>query len=99
DGVTLGKDTRGYGRLQFLLDDLFTRGSRTKSLNIDLGLEGFYGQTTLFAVDATSSQLSHSYTESGGGLLIRPFGRSSQDTGLLLKGGRSEERRVGKECR
>jgi hypothetical protein len=75
------------GRLQFLLDDLFTRGNRTKSMNIDLGVEGFYSQTTSFLVEAPLTQQSHAYAEMGGGLLIRPFGRSSQDTGLLVKGG------------
>lgn len=87
DSIELGKDTRGQARLQFLLDDLFTQGNKKRSLNIDLGFEAYYGQTTKFEPAATSTQASHSYTETGAGLLIRPFGRSSQDTGLLVKGG------------
>ncbi len=85
--VKIGSDTRATGRLQFLLDDLFTRGTRTRSLNIDIGVEGYFSQTNAFKADGVSSQHSHAYSEMGGALLIRPFGRSSQDTGLLLKGG------------
>jgi hypothetical protein len=70
-----------------LLDDLFTRGDRKASLNIDLGGEAFSSQTTSFAVASGVNQTAHSYQETGGGLVIRPFGRSSQDTGLLVKGG------------
>jgi len=87
NGDKLGKDTRASGRLQFLLDDLFTKGNRTRSLNIDLGVEGFYSQTTSFLVEPPSTQNSHTYNEMGAALLIRPIGRSSQDTGLLVKAG------------
>ena len=87
DGAPVGKDFRAQGRIQFLFDDLMTKGDRKTLLNIDLGVEGFLAQTTSFQADATSTQVSHSYSETGGGLIIRPFGRSSQDTGLLVKGG------------
>jgi hypothetical protein len=84
---TLGNDTRITGKAQILLDDLFTRGDRKASFNIDLGGEVFSSQTTSFAVASGVSQTAHNYIETGGGLVIRPFGRSSQDTGLLVKGG------------
>lgn len=87
DGVEIGKDTRGTGKIQFYLDDLITRGNRAKLLNIDLGAEGFFSQTTNFLANSGVTQSAHSYREMGGGLLIRPFGRSSQDTGLAVKGG------------
>ncbi len=87
DGITIGKDSRSTGRIQFFLDDLITRGNRTKLLNIDLGVEGFYSLTTGFTQDSAFTQTSHTYKETGGGLLIRPIGRSSQDTGLTVKGG------------
>jgi hypothetical protein len=87
DSVTLGKDTRATAKLQAMLDDLFVRGNTTRSLNIDMGVEGFFSQTTNFTPDPASPQVSHSYDEMGGGLLLRPFGRSSQDSGLIAKGG------------
>lgn len=87
DSVSLGTDTRSGGRVQFLLDDLFTQGNHKKLLNIDLGFEAFLDQTTNFAPNVAAGQTTHSYQKTGGGLLIRPFGRSSQDTGLLVKGG------------
>ncbi len=87
DGSKIGKDTRSMGRVQFLLDSLFTAGNKTRLLNIDLGVEAFVGQTTKFEADPLPGQEKHAYTEMGGGILIRPIGRSSQDTGLILKGG------------
>lgn len=87
DGTTLGNDTRSGGHFEFLLDDLFTQGNSKRLLNIDLGFEAFLDQTTFFSAAANISQTSHSYAVTGGGVLIRPLGRSSQDTGFILKGG------------
>lgn len=87
DGIELGDDERTTAKMQFLLDDLFRGGNHSFLLNVDLGVEGFYSKTSNFKALAESTQVAHSYTETGGGLLLRPFGRSSQDTGLLVKGG------------
>lgn len=87
DSLNLGADSRSSGQIQFYLDDLITGGNRARVINIDIGFEGFFSQTTSFQAASGVSQSSHSYKEMGGGLLIRPFGRSSQDTGLAFKGG------------
>jgi len=85
----VGRDSIQRARLQFLFDDLFTAGSTTRSFNIDLGVEAFAAQQSGFAppTDVVPIQTDRSFREYGGGLLIRPFGRSSQDTGLMVKGG------------
>ncbi|MBK9293658.1 MAG: hypothetical protein IPM57_04315 [Oligoflexia bacterium] len=85
--TTLGTDTRGGGKMQFYLDDLFVQGNRWRSFNIDLGIEVFYSQTISFTKHTPTTQTIHNHKELGGGLLIRPIGRSTQDTGLALKGG------------
>ncbi len=87
DGTELGDDERGSGRLQFLLDDMFTTGNKNRLMNIDLGVEGFYSKSAKFKALDSVTQLAHSYTETGGGMVIRPYGRSSQDTGFMVKGG------------
>ncbi len=87
DGDNLGEDDRGTAKFQFLLDDLIMGGDKTRSYSIDLGLEAFYSKSGSFKAAEGVTQMSHTYTETGGGLLIRPFGRSSQDTGLMVKGG------------
>jgi hypothetical protein len=85
--TNLGEDDRGTAKIQFLLDDLIMGGDKTRSYSIDLGIEGFYSKSGNFKAADGITQVSHTYTETGGGLLIRPFGRSSQDTGFLVKGG------------
>jgi hypothetical protein len=87
NSATLGKDNRSTGKIRVMWDDLFINSSQKKSLNIDLGFEGNLSQTTSFTVDPSSTQAGHTYSELGGGVILRPFGRSSQDTGLLVKGG------------
>ena len=87
DGTDLGEVREVFGRAQLFFDDVFTSGNSTRLLNVDIGFEGFYGQTSEFKVDANSSQLKWERKCSGGGLLLRPLGRSSQDTGLTVKGG------------
>lgn len=87
NSVTLGNDTRNTGKVRFMWDDLFISSNTRRSLNIDLGFEGFLSQTTSFVPASSSTQSAHAYSELGGGLVLRPFGRSSQDTGLLVKGG------------
>lgn len=87
DGANLGEEDRGSAKLQFLLDDLIMGGDKTRSYSIDLGVEGFYSKAQNFKAADGVTQVSHTYTETGGGLLIRPYGRSSQDTGFLVKGG------------
>lgn len=84
----LGDLSEQGGRVQFLLNGLFSEGNKRRLINIDLGFEGFYRATGDYLA-APGAQTEWSVKESGGGLLIRPFGRSSQDTGLLLKGGYS----------
>ncbi|MCC6276999.1 MAG: hypothetical protein IT289_03675 [Oligoflexia bacterium] len=83
----LGKTVRNAGRVQFLLDDLFRQGNKTRTLNIDLGFEAFLSQTNQFTPEPSITQQTHKYSEMGGGVALRPIGRSSQDTGLLLKAG------------
>ena len=87
NSATLGKDSRSSGKIRVMWDDLFINSNQKRSLNIDLGFEGNLSQTTSFTVDPSSTQTSHAYSELGGGIILRPFGRSSQDTGLLVKGG------------
>lgn len=87
EGTLLGKDYRSTARVQVLLDNLFTAGNKFRSMNVDLGLEGFLGQTTKFEVASPGTQEQHSFSELGGGLMIRPVGRSSQDSGFIVKGG------------
>lgn len=87
DGATIGRDFRSTGKAQFFLNSFFKQGDKNRSLNVDLGVEGYASQTTGWVMDPSSTQDVHKSTESGGGLLIRTFGRSSQDTGLLVKGG------------
>jgi hypothetical protein len=95
DGSDLGHDTRYTAKLQFLLDDVFTQGNKGRSLNVDIGVEGFYSKTSAFAAEPRVIQESHSFSETGAGLLLRPFGRSSQDTGLMFKGGYMEVSQLG----
>jgi hypothetical protein len=95
DGVKVGKEQVGIGRLQFLLDDLFSGGNKRRSFNMDLGVEGYYASTREFKVDTTSTQQDFSYTEIGGALLLRPIGKSSQDTSLMLKVGYSDIKETG----
>ncbi len=74
-------------RLQFLLNGLITEGSQRRLINIDVGSEGFYDTVTGFKESAASGQMAFENAFYGGGLILRPFGRSSQDTGLMFKGG------------
>ncbi len=74
-------------RGQFLVNGAISQGGQTKLINIDLGIEGFYSATDKFVATSGVTQNPWTNKEYGGALLIRPFGRSSQDTGLLLKGG------------
>jgi hypothetical protein len=87
DGETLGKYSAHTGKFQFLLDDLFSSGNKTRTLNTDLGFEVSYTQTKDFTVQEGGSQARFEYKELSGALLIRPIGKSSQDSGLILKGG------------
>lgn len=87
NSTTLGTDDRSGGKIQFYLDNLFAQGNFSRSINIDLGVEGFYSQSNTFTKNTPSIQNLHGHKELGGGLLIRPFGRSTQDTSLALKGG------------
>ena len=87
DDTELGTLNSWEGRLQILLDNLINQGNRRRSLNVDIGLEGFYGASTGFSPLAGISQSRLEYRRMGGGLLLRPLGRSSQDSGLMVKGG------------
>jgi hypothetical protein len=87
NGSELGSETAPYARAQALIDDLITSGNKYHLFNFDVGLEGFYGAGNGFAAAPGATQASWSASESGGGLLLRPIGRSSQDSGLIVKGG------------
>ncbi|MEQ1879098.1 MAG: hypothetical protein ABL958_20830, partial [Bdellovibrionia bacterium] len=87
EGTKLGTYSETAGRFQFLLDDLFTQGDRFRTLNSDLGFEFSYAQAKEFQVDPAVTQAKYEYKEMAGALLIRPIGRSSQDTGLTIKVG------------
>ncbi len=84
---TLGKAETSLVRGQFLMNDFISEGGTRRLINIDLGLEAYYLQTQHFIVDKASTQMDFKTGESGAAILIRPFGRSSQDTGLILKAG------------
>jgi hypothetical protein len=87
DSAALGKAETSLVRGQFLMNDFISEGGTRRLINIDLGLEAYYLQTQHFAIDKTSTQIDFKTAESGAAILIRPFGRSSQDTGLMLKAG------------
>ncbi len=87
DSVKLGTGTMSGGRAQFLMDDLFVKGDKKRSMNVDIGFEGFYHKTRSFVPHELATQTNHNVTDLGGGLLIRPMGKSSQDSGLLVKVG------------
>ncbi len=85
DGVDLGTGTLQGGRAQLTLNNFFVTGTTSRSLNIDLGVEALYQSTGQF--QAATTQTTVELQEKAAGIVIRPFGRSSQDTGLLVKGG------------
>ena len=87
EGTKFGTYGETAGRFQFLLDDLFTQGDRFRTINSDLGFEFYYAQGKDFTVDPAVTQAKYEYKEMSGALLIRPIGRSSQDTGLTIKVG------------
>lgn len=87
DSTTVGKTENSFGRAQVYLNNLVAVGNSKRSINLDIGAEGFYGSTTKFLPDETYNQTKSDFNQLGGGLIIRPFGRSSQDTSLVLKGG------------
>ncbi len=87
DSGTIGKAETSLARLQFLANDFISEGGPRRLINIDLGVEAYYLQTQHFVVDSSSNQLDFKTAESGAALLLRPFGRSSQDTGLMFKVG------------
>lgn len=87
EGVKFGNLTETTTRGQLFLDDFFSAGNQSRSINIDVGAEYYQTMAEKFKVDPTSTQLDYQYNEQGGALLLRPFGRSSQDTGLFVKGG------------
>ncbi len=87
DGSNLGKAQTSLARVQFLANDFVSQGGPRRSINIDVGLELYSLQTQQFTVDASSTQSQFKLAETGAALIFRPFGRSSQDTGLLLKAG------------
>ncbi len=85
-GSVLGEYERSGGRAQFFMNGLFTDNNKRRAINIDLGFEGYY-HSGKFTAEPGSAQSDWRVSETGGGLLVRPFGRSSQDTGLFFKGG------------
>jgi len=85
DGSTLGKAQTTMLRAQFLANDLISQGGPRRLINIDVGIEAYNEQIQSFTADASTTQSVYKTSESGAALLLRPFGRSSQDTGLMLK--------------
>jgi hypothetical protein len=72
------------GQLQFLLNGLVSEGSPRRAINVDLGLE--YAGEQLAPKErnlAEAPVISDQFVRQSGSLLLRPFGRSSQDTMLL----------------
>lgn len=84
-GSELGSGQFTGGRLQFLMNNLFSQGTSRRLINIDIGFEGFYDDFSSWKPATGSSVTAARALYSGGGLLIRPFGRSSQDNGMLFK--------------
>jgi hypothetical protein len=76
-----------FGRAQLLLNNFVAVGNKTRSVNVDVGFEGYFTNSFGTKITKDQSGTDWSYREQGGGILFRPFGRSSQDTGLILKGG------------
>ncbi len=87
DGVTLGDLSQQSARLQLLLNDFISVGNKTKLINVDLGVEFVSSVSSTFTSEIGQSQTEWSNKEKAYGILFRPFGRSSQDTGLILKAG------------
>lgn len=85
EGSKVGTVNVSSGRFQFLLDDLFSSGNRMRVINSDLGVEFYYAQAKDFQADAAFTQSKYEFRELSGALLIRPIGRSSQDSGLTIK--------------
>ena len=76
-----------FGRAQLLLNNFISTSNKTRSINVDLGVEGYFGNTHSTKFLDTNNGTDWSYREQGGALLFRPFGRSSQDTGVIIKAG------------
>ncbi len=93
-GSKLGDFSSQGGRIQFFMNGLLSDNDRRRAINIDLGFEGYH-LSGAFLSSPGSPQTRWASTESGGGLLLRPFGRSSQDTGLLFKAGYAKHDTVG----
>lgn len=74
-------------RGQLFLDNFISVGNDKRSINIDLGFEYYQSVAEKFKVDSAFTQTDYTYSEQGGALLLRPFGRSSQDTSLFVKAG------------
>ncbi|MCM2283068.1 MAG: hypothetical protein NDI61_14595 [Bdellovibrionaceae bacterium] len=85
-GTKLGEVTEKGGRAQFFMNGLLSSNNKRRAINIDLGFEGYYRSST-FTASAGSVQTDWASTETGGAILLRPFGRSSQDTSLFFKAG------------
>lgn len=87
DGATLGDLSQQSARVQLLLNDFISVGNKAKLINVDLGFEVMSSLSSTFTVASGVSQTEWLGKEKAYGILFRPFGRSSQDTGLILKGG------------
>ncbi|HEX4922707.1 MAG TPA: hypothetical protein VFV50_01425 [Bdellovibrionales bacterium] len=87
EGTKVGTASVATGRFQFLLDDLFSSGNRMRVINSDLGIEFSYAQAKDFLADTAFTQSKYEFKELSGAFLIRPIGRSSQDSGLTVKAG------------
>ena len=88
DGVNRGAAKWASGQILIFFNDLVSTGNREKSINVDVGFEGFLNDYSAFIPETTGTpQPSWGARETAGGLVFRPFGRSSQDTGLYLRVG------------
>ncbi len=87
DGSTLGTAKTNMARLQFLANDFISQGGTRRLINIDVGVEVYIEQIQNFAVGLSSAQSQYKTSETGAAIILRPFGRSSQDTSLFVKAG------------
>ncbi|MBF0442547.1 MAG: hypothetical protein HQK54_11630 [Oligoflexales bacterium] len=85
----IAEDEGEYGSGQFWFTNLVSSTTKVRTLNVDLGVEGYIRNAKAKGVksDAAPSKLQQlGYTS----LNFRIFGRNIQDSSLILKGGKYE---------
>ena len=93
---TLGTNTAEEVRLQFWFTNLISGTTGLRTLDVDLGLEGKFRNRFMEGTDVVSSPVGEAWNPKTeklqqAGINLRVFGVSSQDSSLVLKGGKFDK--------